>query len=336
GVVHLVVDGGAGNDQIIGSQGADVLLGGDGNDVVNGGRGDDVAFLGAGDDTFVWNPGDGNDTVEGQAGTDRMVFNGANIAEKIDISANGSRVRFTRDVASITMDLNGVEDIDFTAKGGADTITVNDLSGTDVTQVNLDLAGTPGSGIGDGAAASVIVNGTNGDDAVQISGSGTSYAVVGLHASVSVSGSEGANDQLTVNTLGGADLVSASALPAGVVHLVVDGGAGNDQIIGSQGADVLLGGDGNDVVNGGRGDAGAFLGAGDDTFVWNPGDGNDTVEGQAGTDGMLFNGANINEKIDISANGSRVRFTRDVASVTMDLNGVEDIDFTAKGGADTI
>ena len=57
--------------------------------------------MGAGDDTFVWNPGDGSDIVEGQDGIDTMLFNGANIAEKIDISANGSRVRFTRDVANI-------------------------------------------------------------------------------------------------------------------------------------------------------------------------------------------------------------------------------------------
>ncbi len=97
--------------------------------------------MGAGDDTFVWNPGDGSDTVEGQAGFDTMLFNGANIDEKIDISANGGRVRFTRDVANVTMDLNGVEGIDFNALGGADTITVNDLSGTDVTEVNLDLGG---------------------------------------------------------------------------------------------------------------------------------------------------------------------------------------------------
>ena len=38
------------------------------------------------------------------------------------------------------MDLNGVEHIQFTALGGADTITVNDLTGTDVTQVAIDLA----------------------------------------------------------------------------------------------------------------------------------------------------------------------------------------------------
>ena len=94
---------------------------------------------GTGDDTFVWNPGDGSDTIEGQDGTDTLLFNGANINEKIDISANGTRARFTRDVAAITMDINDVENINFTALGGADNITVGDLTGTGVTQVNLDL-----------------------------------------------------------------------------------------------------------------------------------------------------------------------------------------------------
>ena len=77
-----------------------MLIGGDGNDTVNGGRGNDVAFLGAGNDTFVWNPGDGSDTVEGQGGTDALQFNGANVNENIDLSANGSRLRFTRDVGA--------------------------------------------------------------------------------------------------------------------------------------------------------------------------------------------------------------------------------------------
>ena len=35
-------------------------------------------------------------------------------------------------------------------------------------------------------------------------------------------------------------------------------------------------------INGGRGNDTVLLGAGDDTFVWNPGDGSDTVEGQGG------------------------------------------------------
>ena len=40
---------------------------------------------------------------------------------------------------------------------------------------------------------------------------------------------------------------------------------------------------------------------------------------------MLFNGANINEKMDVSANGERVRFVRDVANITMDLDNVESV-----------
>ena len=87
----------------------------------------------------MWNPGDGSDTVEGQDGADTLAFNGANIFETIDVSANGGRARFTRDIANITMDLNGVETIDFKALGGADKITVHDLSGTDFTAVKIDL-----------------------------------------------------------------------------------------------------------------------------------------------------------------------------------------------------
>ena len=59
-----------------------------------------------------------------------MQFNGANVNEKIDLSANGSRLRFFRDVANITMDTNGVEQVNFAALGGADLVTVNDLTGT--------------------------------------------------------------------------------------------------------------------------------------------------------------------------------------------------------------
>jgi Ca2+-binding RTX toxin-like protein len=335
-LIQITIDGGAGNDTLIGGDGNDTLIGGDGNDFINGGRGNDVALMGAGDDTFVWNPGDGSDTVEGQAGADTMLFNGSNASENINLSANGSRSRLTRDVGNIVMDTNGVEQVDVNALGGADTIAVGDLTGTGIGQVNLDLASPPGSGVGDGQADTVILNGTNSADHVQVVGAGTSFTVTGLPALVAVSGSEGTNDQLVVNTLGGDDSIDASTLPAGVVQLTVDAGSGNDQIIGSQGADILLGGDGNDFVNGGRGNDVAFLGAGDDTFVWNPGDGSDTVEGQTGFDTMIFNGANVNEQINVSANGQRVRFTRDVANIVMDLNGVEGIDFNALGGADII
>src|SRR5262249_22515366 len=159
-----------------------------------------------------------------------------NLNESFEASANGERVRFTRNLGNIVMDLNDVERLDLNARGGADTVTVNDLSGTDVTQVNLDLAGTPGSGTGDSSADTVIVNGTNGDDTIDVVGAGTSYAVAGLPAVVSVTGSEGANDELVVKALGGDDVVSAATLPDGVVKkLTVEGGTGDDTILGSQG-----------------------------------------------------------------------------------------------------
>ena len=75
---------------------------------------------------------------------------------------------FTRDIANVTMDLNDVEQIDFRALGGADNIVVGDLSGTDVTQVGIDLARPRGGG--DGAADTITVNATRGDDAIGVAG----------------------------------------------------------------------------------------------------------------------------------------------------------------------
>jgi Ca2+-binding RTX toxin-like protein len=335
-LINLTVDGGAGNDTILGGNGGDTLFGGDGNDFIDGNQGNDTAFLGAGDDVFQWDPGDGSDTVEGQGGIDTLLFNGSNIAENVDISANGERIRLTRDIGNIVMDLNEVETINVNALGGADIVTVNDLSGTDVTAVNINLAGTIGGTAGDAQADSVIVKSSNGNDVVDVFGAGSSVAVAGLSSLVNISGSEGANDSLIVSGGNGDDAISAVTLPAGTIKLTIDAGAGDDVILGSQGNDVLLGGDGDDFVDGNRGNDLALLGAGDDVFQWDPGDGNDTVEGQDGTDTMLFFGANITENIDISANGGRVRFFRDVANVTMDLNDVEHIDFHALGGADNI
>ena len=144
------------------------LLGGDGNDSIDGNGGADTALMGAGDDTFVWDPGDGSDVVEGQDGADTMLFNGAGGAEQVDLSANGNRLRFFRTQGAITMDTAGVERVDFNALGGADLVTVNDLSGTDVTAVRVDLAGTLGGATGDGQPDRVVVNGTEGEDAITV------------------------------------------------------------------------------------------------------------------------------------------------------------------------
>jgi hypothetical protein len=337
---HLHLVGAGGNDSIslneangalpgadfLGGAGDDVLVGGSGVDFFDGDAGNDTVFMGAGDDTFQWNPGDGSDTVDGQSGSDTMVFNGSDASEKIDISANGDRVQLTRDVGNVTMDLDGVEEVDFNALGGSDTITVNNQLATDLDVVRLNLDGAAGAG--DGQTDSVIINGTENDDFAQVTtfDNGASIvASVGSFPFVSITGAEVTNDQLTMNALGGNDRVDASGLPANLIGLSINGGTGNDTIVGSQGADLVNGGAGNDV---------AQMGDGSDTFVWNPGDGSDTVDGQGGADRMVFNGSDASENFEVSADGSRIRLTRDVGNITMDLAGIETMDVNALGGSD--
>lgn len=334
-LINLTIDGGAGNDRISGGDGNDRLIGGDGDDFIDGQRGNDTVFLGAGNDVLQWDPGDGSDIVEGQAGTDTMVFNGANGNEVFGVSANGGRVRFTRDLANITMDLNDVERIELAALGGTDRFTVNDLTGTRVSEVVVKLASAVGA-TGDGAADTVIANATAGANLLRVTGSGSSVSVSGLPAALFITNSEGANDTLVVNALGGNDFIDASSLTAGIARLTLDGGDGNDTVFGSRGNDVLLGGSGNDLVDGKAGNDQVQMGSGDDIFMWNPGDGSDIVDGQAGADTLQFNGANAAEGIAVEANGSRVRLSRDVDNIVMDLTEIERISFKALGGADNI
>jgi Ca2+-binding RTX toxin-like protein len=321
--------GGNGDDSLRGGAGEERLLGQNGDDTVAGGRGEDVAFLGAGDDRFDWAPGEGSDTVEGQSGHDTMRFAGSNAAESFDVSANGPRVRFFRDVGSITMDLGGVEAIDLDALGGADSTTVHDVTGTSLTELDGDV------GAADGQRDTVRVEGTNGNDAVEALGQPGDSSVAGLPARVRIQGAE-ATDALVIDAAGGDDTVSAATLPAAALKLAIDSGTGNDTLVGGAGNDVVRGGAGDDAIDPRRGDDVVFLGEGDDTDTWNPGDGSDTVEGQAGTDRLVFNGNNANEDVDVAANGPRVRFFRNVASVTMDLDDVEQIDHRAVGGADRL
>src|SRR4051794_3700831 len=333
--IATTIDGGDGNDTIAGGTGNETLLGGDGNDTIDGNGGSDAAFLGAGDDTFVWDPGDGSDTIEGGDGADAMLFNGATANERVALSANGRRLLFLRNPANIAIDTNSVEAVDFNALGGSDVVTVGDLPGTDVTAVNLDLAGAVGGKTGDGSTDRVSVDGTAGVDSIAVDGDTSGVTVSGLSSTVAVQHQD-LTDVLDVQGLGGADGISAASLPAQSIALLLDGGDGNDRIAGSKGIETLNGGDGNDSIDGNGGNDAALLGAGDDTFVWDPGDGSDTIEGAEGADAMVFNGAGAAEKVELSANGNRLKFTRDVAGITMDTAGVEHVVFNALGGADLV
>jgi hypothetical protein len=59
---------------------------------------------------------------------------------------------FLRDIANIRMDVQGVEFLDLRTLGSADSVTINDMTGTGFRQANIDLSASGAGGAGDGAA----------------------------------------------------------------------------------------------------------------------------------------------------------------------------------------
>jgi len=219
--IPTTIAGGRGDDSLDGGLGVETFDGGAGNDLVDGGRGDDIAYLGDGNDVFRWDPGEGSDTIDGQDGIDRMVFNGAAAAETVTLTANAGRLTFFRNPGNVTMDTDNVETVDFNALGGADSVSIGDLTGTDVTQTNLDLAAALGGTAADGAIDSLVVDGTEGVDEIHVDGSQAGVDVTGLAGAVSIKHAD-STDSLSVNTLGGKDGVLVNGV-AGLLQLVVDG-----------------------------------------------------------------------------------------------------------------
>jgi Ca2+-binding RTX toxin-like protein len=219
--IPTTIAGGAGDDSLIGGGGAETFYGGKGNDTVDGGKGNDTASLGDGNDVFSWDPGEGSDTIDGQDGRDRMLFNGAAGADTVTMTANFGRLTFFRNPGNITMDTDNVEIVDFNALGGPDSVTVNNLTGTDVTQTNLDLAAALGGSAADGAIDNVIVNATKGDDTINVDGSRAGVDVTGLASAVSIKHAD-PTDVLSLNTIKGNDNVSVSGI-AGLLQLLIDG-----------------------------------------------------------------------------------------------------------------
>ena len=323
------LNGGSGLDTLIGGRFAETLNAGNGNDTVDANAGADKVLLGDGDEVFAWNPGDGADRVDGGAGVDAVTINGTSGNDTINVVPGAVPGHVA---ISVGPDLLSVETLGLNVLAGADSTAVGNLPGTGLTAINLDLGV---SGVGDGAADSLSVNGSPAADVVQAAAALATVQVTGLAVQVNVTQSEPANDRVTINGLGGGDTISGGAL-ATISQFTADGGDGNDTINGGNGSDTLIGGAGNDTVDGNQGADTAFLGAGNDVFVWDPGDGSDIVEGQGDTDTLRFNGSAGAEIFAASANGGRLLFTRNVGNIVMDADDVEVLALNALGGADTV
>jgi hypothetical protein len=206
-----------GDDTLVGGSGNEVFVGGRGNDAVDGNQGADTAFLGQGDDTFVWDQGDGSDVVEGGRGSDTLAFNGFGANEVMSATASGGRVLFTRVQGNIVMNLDDVEAIDVRPLGGSDSVTVNDLAGTDLTRVDVDLAAAFGGSTGDGLADTVTVKGTTGNDTIAATANGAAVDVSGLAAFVRITHADPASDTLVIDSLGGVDNVALDPALAALI-----------------------------------------------------------------------------------------------------------------------
>jgi len=271
GSAHIT--GGAYADKLSGYGGDDIFAGGDGDDELYGQGGVDRLEGGGGDDLIV--DGTGNPTsqvgfsfIDGGSGFDTLELDYGQFsgALSLDIEANDGAVLNIERLLFFGGNGTGTS----TFKGGeADDIIFsgygNDL--IDGRGGNDDLRG--GGGVD-------IINGGDGDDLIY--------------------GGGGVGDTGGADTLSGGegnDFIHADEQVGGSL----DGGAGDDQLIGGAGNDSMTGGSGNDWLIGGGGTDSMTGGAGDDLYdVDNMGDvvtelageGVDTVTTALGTAAAIY------------------------------------------------
>ena len=219
--IGLTLDGGADQDVIDGSDAADTLLGGPGGDVISGGKGNDVVDLGDGDDRFSRTVADGQDRIEGGSGFDRLSASGTEGDDSIEVQGLLARTRLLYGFSG-SADMGGVEHITANPSGGTDTVTVRDLAGTATTKVDLLLS------TADLRVDQVTVIGTQGDDAIKATTSGTTHTVSGLPATVDVVAPE-QGQKVTIDARDGKDTIDATGLVKDKLQPILKGGAGADR-----------------------------------------------------------------------------------------------------------
>jgi hypothetical protein len=313
------IDGGAGDDILVGGSGGDTVLGGDGNDqfgdplvrdLAANDPGNDAFFGGAGSDLFFWDPGDGDDQVEGGAGdADQLFFSGNAGAEQFflfgDVN-NPARLRLFRVQAAIDIDAADLEEVNLSTLGGTDTVTVGRSDvGTGSVLSDLSTTGLKAFDVSlgaDAAADNIIFESRSVGDNLGVSVSNSIVRVAGLSYDLRLDGADAAFDRLTVNGNEGNDTIAASAAATATLLMTLSGGEGNDHLSGDA---TLSGNNGNDLLEGGAGNNAMDGGAGDDTFVGNGG--TDNVGGGAGSsvgDTILMAGTSGDDTLSASFNAS--------------------------------
>jgi hypothetical protein len=225
--------GGSGEDRLYGQDGHDRLYGGpdsdslngdSGNDTLVGEGGSDTIDGGSGTDTVTWLLGQGADTVIGGSGSaDQLqVVLGSGVDMAVVSSApNGFQLTLPGAVLSVS----GIEICDLDTAGGADAVTINALSATQLVTFNLALGS-------DSAQDTVSVIGSTGADdySLRVTSEAVEIARVGGSTiTVSQAGNSHGGSILAIILGDGNDSLDVHATMVGAATRVY-AGSGNDTI----------------------------------------------------------------------------------------------------------
>jgi len=233
------INGGGGTDRLEGGEGDDFLVGEAGNDRLYGGNGSDYMVGGAGDD--IVDAGDGNDTLTDDAGNDTYYGGGGD------------------DVLNITAGTTAADS--FHGGSGYDRIQANDGGAIDLSTLTIAADIEHASSTGELRMTAAQANQfqqitaptlriTTGGDVFLRDGrfSGTSVILSDSGNAVDLSGTN--RPGLVVQGGAGNDLI----IGGNTAFQSLNGGGGNDTIIGSGLTDLIDGGAGDDAMSGGAGD----------------------------------------------------------------------------------
>jgi Ca2+-binding RTX toxin-like protein len=219
------INGGTGNDNMLGANGNDVMNGSDGDDIMRGGVGNDSMNGGTGINSLDGQ--DGNDQMT--AGTGRDVFIGGAGTDGVSYATRTASLNITLDnVANDGQLLLAIPFPIFENDNVQNSVeNVSTGAGNDVVTASQVVAA---NNVFAGGAGNDRFTGHAGNDSF-ICGDGNDTAIGGAGNDV-LNGGNG-NDVL----LGGGD------------NDIISGFAGDDYLSGGLGFDALSGGDGNDVLN---------------------------------------------------------------------------------------
>jgi Ca2+-binding RTX toxin-like protein len=281
-LTSVFLDGGDGNDHLVGSSFAERMDGGGDSDDMKGGGGNDELSGGSGDDMLRGE--DGADTLNGGAGNDRLVASQGD-TDRMDGGSGRDTLDYSGFSSNISVNLGsgsgsnaiivGIEDV---IGGGAnDTLVgdagINQLAGGAGADF---LSGGPGNDILDGGKGDDVLDGDEGDDIAQAFADAnfivTDTLVIGQ-------GRDTIRDIATVRLTLSSQSASLGSGGDAVVpghrvdargrtgKLEVIGSEGNDTMLGGSGSDIFQGRSGNDSLDGGRGVDTLTGGAGSNRIV---------------------------------------------------------------------